>query len=228
MSSLLRAALATLALSFTACGPAPDMDESVLEGLEVANEEADAKADGASSYAWVRPSIGVIRCLRAPCASHLARGVNGVEGRPVYVFDLRALGLSASRRAEVSASLSDLLVRGRYARVQVSGTPMAVFQVTRALEPASGAADSPSEDRYYNVSAADVRCVAEPCPTLRARPVTGGSEELWNRADATRLGPQVQGTATLDAELKKGQMVVSVSAVRDRVAQLTQAFRPVK
>lgn len=226
MSATLRLALAALALSIaplSACGTAED---AALDELPIADEELDGKADQAAVYSWIRPSIGTVRCLRAPCASHVSRPVNSGEGRNTYLYDLRSLRLSAAKQESVTARLGSMLLRGRYAKIVVSGQDMPVFQVTRALEPVGEkSADSPTADRYYSLTG--VRCLVEPCP-LAARPLNGTGLDTWESADLGRLQLGIMATSQLSNELPQGAVYVSVSTVTKSVAAVTQAFRSVR
>lgn len=217
---------AALALTLAAgCGPQDD--EFSLDSLPEATE--DEKADSTGKYAWVRPSAFPITCIRQPCASHQVREVNGTNTQLVYLYDWRALKLTTTQTDDADAKAPSMLLYGRYTPVKVLGETMTVFQVTRALAPASTkTADRFGVDRYYSVAASGTVCVKEPCPTLagQALGVRAGSPDMWNRADLRRLQLSTTAEDALVAELRSGKAYLAVTGVTAQVADVSQAFRP--
>lgn len=213
-------------LAFSACGAEGEDPEIADLPLATGEEKADAPS-AAGPYLWVRPDGAQIRCIKAPCPERAATPVNGGTASLVYKFDWRSLRLSQASQAQASLKVSSLLLRGRFMPTTAQGQPVVVFQVVRALEPASTASfDSVAQDRYYG--AAGVQCVAPPCTTVQATMVNDadGRRSLWDRVDLQRLRLSASQQAALTQELQGGKAYVSVRAVANQAADVTQVFRP--
>jgi hypothetical protein len=153
-------------------------------------------------------------------------GVDGSEGRLVYGFDLRALGLSQKEQEQIQGMLRRMLLRGRYAHVRLQGERVAIFQVTRALDPASsGKLEDPHRDSYYHVTIGDV-APDDSWITWRARPLRPGPAQTWARLDMSGLGLSERSQQMLYMEMRSRGLYVSARPTVGGIPLLTQAFRP--
>lgn len=211
-----------------ACG---SQDEFDLSSLPVTSEDDKSDAASKSPLTWTRPSASSVVCIRHPCATNMLFDVNTAAGHLVYAYDWRALKLTQGDERNAEAQAKNLLLRGRYVSVSVSGEPMEVFQVTRANMRVADLTDSPETDRYYSTKAASTGCPQAPCNGLAATRLNMPSPqpEIWTGVDLSKLGLSQKGAATLQEELAAGSAYVSTNGqAKDGIVPVGQAFRPLK
>jgi hypothetical protein len=233
MNTLFRAATLSLSLSASlliGCGDASEEADLDLESLPVVTAD-DEKSDNPSapSFFWVRPSGGEIHCLAAPCPRAEVRHVNMSDTQFIYKFDWRGLRLTPQQKADAEAQASSMLIYGKYTSGTAFGKPVKVLQVTRANLAASDASnDNVGSDSYYSVKESSTPCMGGSCPTLLVTMLGNGivGPLQLQSADLSRLSPDPTFQSTLTGEFKAGTAYISITGIKDSVASVSQAFRP--
>lgn len=232
MNSLFRAASLSLSLSASlliGCGDAVEEADLDLESLSVVTPE-DEKSDNPSapSFFWVRPTAGTIACFAPPCARAEVRHVNMPEAQLIYKFDWRGLKLTAQQKADAEAQVPNLLIYGKYTAAKAYGKPVTVLQVTRANLAASTASSDNVNDSYYSIKETSTPCMGGTCPTLTATMLGNGvvGPLQIQSVDLSRLSADPTFQSSLTSEFKAGTAYVSITGIRNSVANVSQAFRP--
>ena len=228
LRSLLLAASVLSQAGCSGCGGPPSITDGqdVWSGLDVATETGSEMEGQSMTYLWARPTGVVVFCIKAPCPSYSVRGVDGSDSRLVHQFDLRALGLPRAEQDALLGRMGQLLTRGRYRNWRFMGQDVVVFQVVRALDPATpGAAEHPDGDRYYQLRIADA-CQDDGCLKWQGRPLNRALEvpPLWNELDLTPLGLEQLQQQALLLKLRSRGGYVSVQPTPTAIPLITQAF----
>lgn len=233
MNTLFRAATLSLSLSASlliGCGNPADEADLDLETLPVVTPE-DEKSDNPSapSFFWVRPSGAAIACIVAPCPRAEVRTVNQPDTQMVYKFDWRGLKLTTQQKADAEAQVPNMLMYGKYTSTTAYGKKVTVLQVTRANVAASDAtSDNVGNDSYYSIKESATPCMGGSCPTLVATMLGNGfvGPLQIQSADLSRLSADPTFQSSLNGEFKAGTAYVSITGIRNSVASVSQAFRP--
>lgn len=222
----------TLALSaslMTGCG---NQEEDLnLESLPVVTSE-DEKSDNpiSPSFYWIRPSRGTIACVRPPCPIAEGRRVNSWERQLIYKFDLRGLKLSSNAQQAFDTQRGSLLLYGKYTTATAYGEKVTVLQVTRATGPVSqSSSDNLDSDSYYSIKErTSPSCTGDNCPAFEISMLGGGVVGPIQIAgvNLTRLELNEAQKTSLMSELKAGTAYLSITGVKNLIANVSQAFRP--
>ncbi|HMY59908.1 MAG TPA: hypothetical protein PKL17_04230 [Pseudomonadota bacterium] len=229
MGTLLRTLALGIAFAATVSGCGQGNDDTDIDTLPVVTEDDKADTTG-SPLIWVRPSSFPIYCIGYPCATKQVAEVNGGEGRLIFKYDWRALKLTATEQTTAEANHFNMLLRGRYNTVKVSGQPMTVLQISRASVKVSSSSDDNAEkDSFYLTKEAP--CSKQPCPAVQAEMINKtAAPEVWATVDLSRLGLSTTQQQSLLTEMqdKTGQVYVSQATTPTGSKQISQAFRSIK
>lgn len=189
--------------------------------------------DGDGELLWARPGTEQVNCIRAPCPSNMIYEVNTGQNQLVYAYDWRALNLSDGQQAKLQALASQLLIRGRYAVLDLGGggtndPPLKVFQVIKVQQRAGRSVDAPDADQYYTIRASEPSCESPPCPPFSAIPLNREFDQAqqWNGIDTTALGLTADEYKTLADQIQKGDGYVSTKNAGGMPVILDAAFLP--
>jgi hypothetical protein len=229
MGTLLRTLALGLAFSATISGCGTDVEDTDIDSLPIVTEDDKADTTG-SQLVWVRPSSFPVYCFAPPCATKQVAEVNTGEARLIYKYDWRALKLTSTEQVTADANHFNMMLRGRYNTVKVSGQNMTVLQISRAnMKVSTTSDDNPEKDGFYLTR--EAQCTKQPCQAVTAELVNKtGSPEVWPSVDLSRLGLSTTAQASLLAEMqdKTGQVYVSQSTTPAGSKQISQAFRSIK
>jgi hypothetical protein len=229
MGTLLRTLALGIAFTATVSGCGEAADDTDIDSLPIVTEDDKADTTG-SPLMWVRPSSFPVYCFAYPCATKQVAEVNGGESRLIFKYDWRALKLTATEVTTAEANHFNMMLRGRYNTIKVSGQPMTVLQISRAnMKVSLGSDDNPEKDGFYLTKEAP--CSKQPCPVVQAQLVNKTqAAELWNSIDLSRLGLSTTQQQSLTTEMqdKIGQVYVSQATTPTGSKQISQAFRSIK
>ncbi|MBL8634249.1 MAG: hypothetical protein JNM40_13590 [Myxococcales bacterium] len=229
MGTLLRTLALGIAFSATISGCGTGAEDTDIDSLPIVTEDDKADTTG-SQLVWVRPSSFPVYCFAPPCATKQVAEVNTGEARLIYKYDWRALKLTSTELVTAEANHFNMMLRGRYNTVKVSGQNMTVLQISRAsMKVSTTTDDNPEKDGFYLTK--EAVCGKQPCPVVQAELVNKtAAPELWNTVDLSRLGLSTSAEASLLAEMKDktGQVYVSQSTTPTGNKQISQAFRSIK
>ncbi len=229
MGTLLRTLALGLAFTATVSGCGNGVDDTDIDSLPIVTEDDKADTTG-SQLTWVRPSSFPVYCFAYPCATKQVAEVNGGESRLIYKYDWRALKLSSTELATAEANHFNMMLRGRYNTVKVSGQAMTVLQISRAsMKVSTGSDDNPEKDGFYLTKEAP--CTKQPCALVQAQLVNkSAAPELWNSIDLSRLGLSTSAQQALTSEMqdKTGKVYVSQATTPAGGKQISQAYRDLK
>ncbi len=229
MGTLLRTLALGITFAATVSGCGQGADDTDIDSLPIVTEDDKADTTG-STLVWVRPSAFPIYCIGYPCATKQVSEVNGGEGRLIFKYDWRALRLTSTEQTTAEANHFNMMLRGRYNTVKVSGQNMTVLQISRAHTKVSTTSDdNPEKDGFYLTKEAP--CSKQPCAVVSAELVNKtATPELWQTVDLSRLGLGTSQQQSLLAEMqdKTGQVYVSQATTPTGSKQISQAFRSIK
>jgi len=229
MGTLLRTLALGIAFTATVSGCGQGEADTDVDSLPIVTEDDKADTTG-SALTWVRPSSFPVYCIAYPCATKQVMEVNGGESRLVFKYDWRALRLTSSQQATAEANHFNMLLRGRFSTIKVSGHDMPVLQVSRADMKVSTVSDDNAEkDSFYVTKEAP--CGKQPCPVVQAQLLNKQvTPETWATVDLSRLNLSTSAQQALITEMqdKTGKVYVSQTSTPTGGKQISQAFRDFK
>ena len=148
MGTLLRTLALGLAFSATISGCGTDVEDTDIDSPPIVTEDDKADTTGQPACVGSSQLVPGTALFSAVCDKQAAE-VNTGEARLIYGYDWRA-PLTSTEQVTADANHFNMMLRGRYNTVKVSGQNMTVLQISRAnMKVSTTSDDNPEKDGFY-------------------------------------------------------------------------------
>ncbi|MBL8935078.1 MAG: hypothetical protein JNM69_11025 [Archangium sp.] len=219
--------MAALAVSAVGCGVSEvQVDETA--GVDATAEETGELSTRSASYVVFRPDL-LRKCPAPRCGGKFIQDVNRKTVREEYVsgFDFSLSGLTEEAQAKVlEGAPGEVVLKGKLGPTEpVYNTR--TFLVMEAFRGMPGVVAVPGES-YFRVERADnIRCIAAPCPSLRAIKLHTTQETLFHEVSVARASKTNVDARWMTSRITdKGALVTAafVTANRSTTLDASQVF----
>lgn len=212
---------AVFAVTAVGCGVS---EVEVTDSAEATAEETGELSTRTSSYVVFRRDLR--RCMAPLCGGYFVHDVNRKVLREEYVsgFDFSQSGLTDETQAKVfEAPGGEVVLRGKLGPTESRFNTRA-FIVLEAFRGMPGVTAA-TTDVFYRVERADeIRCIAAPCPSLRAIKLHTTQQTLFHEVSVARASKTNVDARWMTSRITdKGALVAAAFVTRNRVTTLDAA-----
>lgn len=211
---------AVFAVTAVGCGVS---EVEVTDSAEATAEETGELSTRTSSYVVFRHDLR--RCMAPLCGGYFVRDVNRKVLREEYVsgFDFSQSGLTEETQAKVFEAAGEVVLRGKLGPTEPRFNTRA-FIVLEAFRGMPGVTAA-TTDVFYRVERADeIRCIAAPCPSLRAIKLHTTQQTLFHEVSVARASKTNVDARWMTSRITdKGALVAAAFVTRNRVTTLDAA-----
>jgi hypothetical protein len=206
------------------CGVSSVEVDETATTADVTAEETGELSTRTQSYVVFRRDQR--RCLSPLCGGYFVSDVNRKVLREEYVsgFDFTASGLTDETQAKVfEAADGEVVLKGKLGPAEPRFNTRA-FLVSEAFRGMPGVRPA-AGDLFYRVERApEIRCIAAPCPGLRAYKLHTSAQTLFNEVSVTRASKTNVDTTWMTSRIvDKDALVAAAFVTSNRVTTLDVA-----
>lgn len=219
----MRSILVSLAVISAGCGVS-EVEVDDTSAAEASAEETGELSTRTSSYVVFRHDLR--RCLSPVCGGYWVSDLNRKTLREEYVsgFDFSGSGLTEETQAKaLAAGEGEVVLRGKLGPTESRFNTRA-FLVLEAFRGMPGVRAA-ATDSFYRVERADnIRCIAAPCPSLRAIKLHTTQATLFHEVSVARASKTNVDARWMTSRITdKGALVAAAFVTRNRSTTLDVA-----